>query len=574
MKTSYNNGLMAAALVCLFSFTPGVAGAASSRPAKADPTVLAHVNDDEITIKQMLAVFTNRHGGHAKFLGGKEEARNFLDIMIEDRLFIQEAYLIGLDDDPTAKALVREFGNSKASALLIKREIEEKSKPSTDEIKAIWQNELRTVRRVQQIVVDRKQEAEEIRVSLVSGVEFESLARSCSVDASGRNGGNLIVGWGRMDPEWERVVFPLEPGDLSPVIETKDGYEIILVVDRLDSDEVRPEFDKVSKDIEGILSTRKLDARKAEFSGELWARYGAVVQPIDLAPAALLRTLESSPETVVAKWDGGELTLKELADAGELRGWEVLPPRKAAVEVDTRLRATVNGELVILEANNRKLADEPELAAEIETYEDLVVESLLFRDKIFRTLTVTDEEGREYFEEHRDEFKQPEERHVAHILVPTEADAARVRAEIAAGAEFGDVAKTNSRDFASALSGGDLGWITEQKVPPSFKEVLSMSAGDLSKPMKSESGWHIVKLLEIRPSRLREYDEVKDKLKESALDAKKRETRKFWIGKLRAAATIEIYDDHIDKFVKANEMTSSAAPAPQHEVPAGEIRPH
>ena len=525
-------------------------------------TALAKVNGDAVTVQDLLDAFTTRHAGHAKFLGGYNEAHEFLKILIDERLFIHEGYNIGLDQDEDVAKAVDDFEKSKASNALIAAEIEEKSKPSEEEVKAAW-NGLNFVVLARQIAVDTRQEAEEIRAGLLQGADFDTIARTCSRADSNSHGGHIIANWGPFEPQWERVVFALEPGQLSPVIETKDGFELILVDDRADVE--RPEFEKVKSQIESVLHQRKLEERKRAFSDELWKKYGVALQPLDANAGALLRTLVESPDSVVATWTGGgKLTVKELFKDRELRMFAAFPPMRAKNEIDARIRATVNEPLVTLEATARKLGDTPEIAAEVQKYQDTQVENALFREHVFKGVTVSDDDLRSYYDQHKAEFIEGEQRHVAHVMVSNENDAKQVYAKLNGGSDFDEVAKKSSRDFVTAGSGGDLGWITADKVPPTFKEVLSLPAGSLSQPIKSASGWHVIKVLEIKPSRQRTLDEVKDKVRERALTNKQHDAQKFWLEKLRNAAKIEVDDAAIKAFVAANEFKGE--PPPQHPV--------
>jgi hypothetical protein len=65
------------------------------------------------------------------------------------------------------------------------------------------------------------------------------------------NAGHIVASWGQREPQWERAVFALEPGELSPVIETKNGYEVVILENRVDA--ARPELEKVRKQIEQVL---------------------------------------------------------------------------------------------------------------------------------------------------------------------------------------------------------------------------------------------------------------------------------------------------------------------------------
>jgi len=177
-------------------------------------------------------------------------------------------------------------------------------------------------------------------------------------------------------------------------------------------------------------------------------------------------------------------------------------------------------------------------------------------------VTAEDEESRKYYEEHKNEFVAPEQRRVAQILSTSEKDAAVARQALTAGTEFATAVKKYSRDPISAMQEGDLGWITPDRVPAAFKPVLTLGIGEVSKPIQSPGGWHLIKVLEIKPARQLTFEEVKTKVAQKTLEIKRDVERKRWVEKLRAAAKIEIDDAAIRSFVKANEF--SGAPPPQH----------
>jgi peptidyl-prolyl cis-trans isomerase D len=102
-------------------------------------------------------------------------------------------------------------------------------------------------------------------------------------------------------------------------------------------------------------------------------------------------------------------------------------------------------------------------------------------------------------------------------------------------------------------------------VPPAFAEVLTLGAGEISKPIASSSGWHIVKVTEIKPKRRQPFDEVRDKATARATFEKQQGAQKYWLQKLRASAKIVYHDAAIRQFVKANQFDANAAP-PQHSL--------
>ena len=521
------------------------------------------MNGEPVSSREILAVFTDRHSGHAKFLGGEVEARTFLNMIIEDRLLIQEAYNIGLDTDPEVSKIVSEFEATKATKYLIWNELEKKANPTKDEVRAAWKEHLNFFVKVRQISVDTKAEAEEVRAALRGGADFEALAKSCSRSDSRFHNGHALVNWGQLDPEWERVVFAMQPGEISPPIPTPDGYDVIILDDRVDAPQA--DFDKISGQIEITLRRRKYDELANAWSAELRRKYHVADAPLDRTPSALLRVLKTAPDTVVATWDGGgSLKIKDTFNADELKAWTELSPVRAQHEIEGRIRATLNDPLVMLEVKERKIAAVPEIATDVQRYREYIMESVLFRDHIFHDVKVTPDDLKTYYDAHKGEFIDVEQRRVSQILVGTEAEAAKLHAKLAGGADFEELAKTSSRDMVSARSGGDLGWITAEKVPPSFKAVLTLGKGELTKPVHTSLGWHIIKVTDIKAPRQLTMDEAKDALQKKVLDAKQRAARGEWVEKLRAAAKIEISDAGIQQFVKENEFKGDAPP--QHGV--------
>lgn len=527
--------------------------------ASAGSRTLAKVNGEPVSAQDIVDLFSDRHSGHAKFLGGNAEAREFLKIVIDDKLLVQEAYEIGIDHDPTVVKLAGDLERTRTESFLIKSEIESKAKPTEDEIKEAWKK-LDVLVLIRQVRVDTRAEAEETRRAILNGADIDALARECSSAETRTHGGREIVNWGRMEPVWEDAVFKLEPGELSEVIATRDGFEIVLVENR---EQVElPPFDKVKDQIMGVLTERHLEARKNAFSDELYQRYHVVRNPCDCTPAALMK---SASDTVLATWDqNGRLTVGEAFNEADLRKLAALPPQRARYEIESRIRSTINSPVLMLEATARNTAADASIAEEVRKYREYIMEAILFRDHVFKGLAATEDETHKYYEEHKAEFVAPEQRHVAQILLSSENEAEQVRKTLHEGLEFNAAVKRFSRDPISAMQEGDLGWITADKVPAGFKDVLTLAANETSKPLHSPSGWHLVRVLEITPSRQLAFDEVKEKVQAKCLDLKKQAERERWIQKLRAASKIEVDDAAIAGFVKDNEFTG--ATPPQHKM--------
>ena len=100
-----------------------------------------------------------------------------------------------------------------------------------------------------------------------------------------------------------------------------------------------------------------------------------------------------------------------------------------------------------------------------------------------------------------------------HILVDSEEKATELKAQIDGGADFAELAKTNSSDTGSAVNGGDLGWFgLGMMVAPFEAAVVALTPGTVSAPVQTDFGWHLIKLNEVRDAAKPTIDEVRDEL--------------------------------------------------------------
>ncbi len=170
---------------------------------------------------------------------------------------------------------------------------------------------------------------------------------------------------------------------------------------------------------------------------------------------------------------------------------------------------------------------------------------------------VTDDALRTLYDQEKERFQTPEARHARHILIDVKdgnEDAARMKAEsvverLKKGEDFAAVAKEVSDDAGTKNQGGDLGWISRGTLPGPFEDALfSMKAGEVKGPVRSDAGFHVIRLDEIREGTTQPFEEVRDDL---ASDYKTRQAEdKFY----DRANQLE------DKaFTAYNELTTVAA---------------
>lgn len=135
--------------------------------------------------------------------------------------------------------------------------------------------------------------------------------------------------------------------------------------------------------------------------------------------------------------------------------------------------------------------------------------------QVAKNIKVSDEELLSFYEEEIARFTTEEERQAQHILVETEALANSVVAELKEGADFAKLATQHSLDTGSKESGGDLGLFGKGVMVPEFEaEAFKMKVGEVSAPVKTEFGYHIIKLTKIKASTVKPLEAVREELTE------------------------------------------------------------
>ncbi len=148
----------------------------------------------------------------------------------------------------------------------------------------------------------------------------------------------------------------------------------------------------------------------------------------------------------------------------------------------------------------------------------------LSAEALKNSITINDEQAKQYYQEHLDKYSSEEQRKVSHILVQgdDQAKAQAILDELNAGADFATLAEEKSEDIGSAEEGGSLGWIERGVMDPAFEEAAFalQTPGDVTGLVKSDFGYHIIKLDELKDSVAKPYAEVAETIKQELRDQK------------------------------------------------------
>jgi peptidyl-prolyl cis-trans isomerase D len=174
-----------------------------------------------------------------------------------------------------------------------------------------------------------------------------------------------------------------------------------------------------------------------------------------------------------------------------------------------------------------------------------------------------DEALKQRYDEQKARFVTKEQRLASHILVKvgTNADATAqkaalekakaIEAQAKAGKDFAALAKADSDDLGSKAQGGDLGWLEKGVTEPAFESALfALKKGDISDPVKTDEGYHIIELRDVRPEKVRSFDEVKGELSKQYLESERERVYSDLSGKLTDA----VYQDPTSLTAAAKQL--------------------
>ena len=274
-----------------------------------------------------------------------------------------------------------------------------------------------------------------------------------------------------------------------------------------------------------------------------------VAAPLAPVPyAGVARAADEDP--VVARVNGVDIRQSDLAFAEEEIGGNMptIPPEQKR---DYLINYLVDVIVLSQAAEKQKLGDRPDVKRRLAfDHNRLLMESLL---QDAGKSALSDEAERKVYDEAVKQVKNEEEVHARHILVPTEDEAKAILAQLKGGADFAALAKEKSKD-PGAAEGGDLGYFTKEQMVPEFSEVaFKLGKGQLSDPVKTQFGWHIIKVEDKRTRPTPTFEQVKPQIENYVAHRAQAEM----VENLRKSATVE----RLDKPAAADPSLNPAAPA-------------
>lgn len=182
----------------------------------------------------------------------------------------------------------------------------------------------------------------------------------------------------------------------------------------------------------------------------------------------------------------------------------------------------VNQELLFLDALDNNIEQDSEFKAQFERIKSDFIKQF-YMNKLLGSIDVEDKDILEFYGLNRDMFVEGESVKASHILVDTEEKALIILDEINDGLSFEEAAKEYS-NCPSREAGGDLGYFTRGKMVPEFEEAsFEMEPGEISIPVKTQFGYHLIKVVDHKEPKILSYDEVKENIRKHLLSERQQE---------------------------------------------------
>jgi peptidyl-prolyl cis-trans isomerase C len=500
--------------------------------------VLAVVNGDPITEDDLKYSLQIAHRKEDLSSAGELNLSKFVQKLVDDRLIIQEARRMGMENYPEVEQAVQAYVLRESVVRLYNDEIVRKVTVSENDLRSYYK------RNYEQFIlgiieVDSEEKAQEILEQLEKGGDFVELARKYSTNPSQKDRGEVTLRRGSLSPQVEKAVSDLKLGEFSEVLKIQNKYYIIKLISRKEAPD--EELESFRASIEKNIRKQKEKERSDEYLKYLREHQNIKVDKELLAAIKLdgangeLEKL-SKDERTLAEVNGSLLTVGDFVALAKPY------PKKPKEEI---LNDWIDRKVVDHEALNRHYELNPDLKNMVYRYRNQLFKNTFIKRVVIPQITISDKTLEEYYLTHQKSFIKPESFKIQQITVKTMDDAQDILNSLQKGADFSWLAKNRSIDSA-AQEGGDIGWLTKAEMTEPVKKIIeTLKAGDVSPVLKLDSQYRIIQLLDRKEGEVEEFDKVKNAVYRMVFEEQLNSLLNNYISQLKKDADIKMNDEAI-----------------------------
>lgn len=552
--------LLALALALVTGAAPALAADPHARakdggaPAAQDRTAVAEVDGTPITVGDLNEAIADMHGGRTEETTTKASSRNvgpIIDRLVTLRLFVSEARDMGLDAQPAFTKAVADYKEQQLrrfAELRATRGV----RPDAMEVERITREATREWK-VRSLLFEKKDEAVAFRAAIAQGKPFADAAREALAkkQATGNEGADWMAR-GQLLPQVAEAVARVEqaPATTDPIA-VKGGFAVASV------EAIRYRDDPRAKAMAEAQSVERLrTARLEQYRGDLERKYARTDQKLwkrlDFeAKKPGFAALAKDRRAVVTIRGGTPVTVADVA--AEMQRYffhgvdEPIKEKKLNEAKTPVLHKILTRRLFLHAAAEGRIAASPEYRKAISDYEDSLLFGAYVEKVVVPDVKVTEQEGKDYYAQHRAEFTFPAFYKLEGLAFSSKAAAEAAQKKLRAGTDFAFLranadGQVKPDDRALALDGQTF---SANALPPDLVQALAGARRDDVRAYATGGQHYVVRVLEVTPPKEQPYAEARAEIGKKLAADNLNKALKDVAAKLRASHKVAVHLERI-----------------------------
>lgn len=513
----------------------------------AEAATLIEVNGEAITTEDIDAMIMDMHRGSMGDAANADLVR-LLDKAVNDRLLVQDALAMGMDEEPSVKRTLDEFLISRAVEEMVRATFRAPGEPDDDDVRAEFDAFYHRVR-LRQVSLPSEADAAKARAALLAGADMDSLAKASSLDVHRFQGGlHNEKPWADVELPLREAVSDLPAGSLTEPFPYRDAFALVRVEERQPPRE--EDWSREEPRLRRHLRIRARDQAWAAYLDSLRtltpvvrneAALSVIRQDADALWTPDFVNRSSMPALMIE--NGPTLTEEDLRRAISRTAME---NGTAGFDEIFDMSLTKEEERLLLRvaAEAGGWTEDDRVRAAWRRERDQTLINAYLQETIVPKITFRRDEFQEFYEEHAEDFRGPEEVRLEVVVAPDEATAREMEARLAEGADFEYV-----RDTFVPGSASEARWAPTTVFSDAMREQLAtMETGDTSTPIPIPSGWMIFRLVERRDGALPSLEDVEMKIREVMFQRHFNDLMDEHLGRLREHSEIVRHEERIHAY--------------------------
>ncbi|MCP4624615.1 MAG: hypothetical protein GY850_13960 [bacterium] len=263
-------------------------------------------------------------------------------------------------------------------------------------------------------------------------------------------------------------------------------------------------------------------------------------------PCTISTSLASDQDPVIAVVNNEKIHLSQLESLIAEYKRQAKKTQVSAEDKIQLLKNLIRRNLILQQDFTQQLRKSNAISNRVKAYEDKLVLEMYIKQHVVDFLTVGEAETKQYYRNNLHRFASQPKVKASHILLRTETEAKQVLEKLQAGESFTELAKQYSIDLPMAFEGGSMGTIAKGKTLSQLEKALFvLDEGEFSDIIKTQFGWHILRVDEKITVQYMPYEEVRDRIKVNLKREKEAQAYETMTQKLEKGANITIYDNRL-----------------------------